>query len=235
MHLSDGLQMIGPKEKLLIIGDGETAQLACTYFRQMGVLVAGFSVERAYLQTKTLLGLPVVALEEAQHTFNPQNYRAFVAISYTQLNHLRSRLVVATKNKGYQLATYLSPQASIDPEVEIGENCFILENTTIQRGAKIGSNVTIWAGSIIGHRTTIAPNCFLAIGVAVSGFCHIGENSFLGVNCCLSDGVHIGQNCIIGAGSVVLKDVSEGKVYAGNPAKPLQTTTHNYISGAKTI
>jgi sugar O-acyltransferase (sialic acid O-acetyltransferase NeuD family) len=227
---------MGNGTKLLIVGDGETAALAWDYFSQQGFRVSGFSVEKAYLKKETLLGLPVVPFEEVECTFSPEIYRAFVAVSYTQLNRLRSKLVATAKSKGYQLATYISSHAYIGSEVEISENCFILENTTIQRGAKIGNNVTIWAGSSIGHRTTVEDNCFFATGVAVSGFCRVGENSFLGVHSCTSDGVKIGRDCVVGAGAVVIKDALEGRVYAGNPAKALlKKTSQPYISGAETI
>ncbi|MCL2358639.1 MAG: acetyltransferase [Nitrososphaerota archaeon] len=228
--------MKGNSEKLLIIGDGETAELAWDYFSHQGFRVSGFSVEKAHLKKDILLDLPVVPFEEVEYTFNPEVYRAFVAVSYTQLNHLRSRLATAAKSKGYRLATYISPHAYICNGVEIGENCFILENTAIQRGAKIGNNVTIWTGSSIGHRTTVENNCFFATNVAVSGFCRVNENSFLGVHSCTSDGVKIGRDCIVGAGAVVIKDTLDGRVYAGNPAKPLvKKTSQTYISGAETI
>ena len=57
--------------------------------------------------------------------------------------------------------------------------------------------------------------------VVVSGFCEVGENCFLGVNSCVADRVKIARDCIIGAGAVVIKDTEEGKVYVGNPARPL--------------
>ena len=228
--------MLGQNKDLVIIGEGETAELAWDYFSHLGFRVAGFSVEQTHLKKQTLLGLPVVPFEEMEDTFKPEFYRAFVAVSYTQLNYLRSRLATAVKGKGYRLATYISPKACIGSEVEIGENCFILENVAIQRGTKVGSNVTIWIGSSIGHRTTIENNCFFATNVAVSGFCSVGANSFLGVNSCTSDGVKIGRDCIIGAGAVVIKDTREGRVYAGNPAKALpKKTTTPYILGDETI
>jgi len=228
--------LIEQDENLVIIGEGETAELAWDYFSRLGFRVVGFSVERAYLKKKQMRGLPVVPFEEVEDTFNPEFYWAFVAVSYTQLNHLRSRLVSAAKSKGYRLASYISPKACIGSEVEIGENCFILENTAIQRGAKIGANVTIWIGSSLGHRTTVEDNCFFATNVAVSGFCSVGKNSFLGVSSCTSDGVKVGRNCVIGAGAVVIKDTVEGRVYAGNPARALpKKTTEPYILGEQTI
>jgi sugar O-acyltransferase (sialic acid O-acetyltransferase NeuD family) len=231
------LQTAGNKEKLLIIGDGETAELAYDYFsRSSDFEVAGFCVEKTVMKNKTLLGLPVVPLEEAEHVFDPKLYRAFIAVSYTHLNRLRSRLFALAKTKGYQLCTYISPHAYIGGNVEIGENCFILENTTIQRGAKIGNNVTVWSGTSIGHRTTVEDNCFLATNVAVSGFCTVGENCFLGVNSCTADGIKIGQNCVVGAGAVLVRDAKSGKVYVGNPAKPLPNkSVESFISGAEKI
>ena len=235
--LSGGLQTAGDKEKLVIIGDGETAELAYDYFSGGSKYeVAGFSAEKAFMRNKTLFGLPVVPFEEIEQHFDPHLFRAFVAVSYTQLNRLRSKLFRQAKAKGYHLISYISPHACIGGNVEIGENCFILENVTIQRGTKIGSNVTVWSGSTICHRSIVGDNCFVASQVAVSGFCEIGENSFLGVNSCTADGVKIGKDCIVGAGAVVINDAAEGKVYAGNPAKPLHDKgVESFISGAMKI
>lgn len=47
----------------------------------------------------------------------------------------------------------------------------------------------------------------------------IGDNVALGCNVTIIGGVHIGNNVIVGAGSVVVKDVPDNCVVAGNPAK----------------
>jgi acetyltransferase-like isoleucine patch superfamily enzyme len=57
--------------------------------------------------------------------------------------------------------------------------------------------------------------------VVISGFCEIGASSFIGVNATFNDKVKIGQDGIIGSGAVVVRDTEPGKVYVGNPAKPL--------------
>jgi sugar O-acyltransferase (sialic acid O-acetyltransferase NeuD family) len=228
--------MATSKQKLVIVGGGETAELAYDYFSSdPNFEVVGFSVEEAYLGSKTLFGLPVVAFESVEHTFSPQTHYAFVAISYTQLNRLRSRLYHQTKAKGYKLATYISPKASIGSNVEIGENCLIQENVAIQWGAKLDANVTVWMGSSIGHRSTLTESCFVASHVAVSGFCVVGANCFLGVNSCLAGNVKVGADCIVGAGAVVVDDLVGGAVYVGNPAKTLHSSINAFISGEKNI
>ncbi len=229
--------MAGTKQKLVLIGSGETAELAYDYFtRDTDFVVVGFSAEKAYIGNESLFGLPVVPFEHIEDYFHPHEHTAFVAVSYTQLNRLRSRLYDETKKKGYRLCSYISPKANVGSNVAVGENCFILENVTLQRGVKIGDCVTIWAGSTVGHRSTIGDYCFLAMHVAVSGFCTIGAFSFLGVNSCISDTLKVAPDCVIGAGAVLISDASEGRIYVGNPAKPLPNrTTSTIIEGKEKI
>lgn len=57
----------------------------------------------------------------------------------------------------------------------------------------------------------------------------IGKNVFLGANAVVLPGVKIGDNSIIGAGSVVTKDVPEGVVVVGNPAKFVRTVKEHML------
>jgi sugar O-acyltransferase (sialic acid O-acetyltransferase NeuD family) len=210
------------KQKLIIIGDGETAQLACEYFtHDSGLTVAGFAVEERFRKVESLHGLPVVPLETLEKRFAPGDHAAFVAISYTRLNRVRTRLYEQIKGRGYSLASYVSSKAFVWRTARIGENCFILENNVIQHGVTIEDNVYLWSGNHIGHQTVIRRNTYIASHVVVSGFCEIGESCFIGVNAAFNDKIKVGRDDIIGSGAVVVRDTEPGKVYVGNPAKPL--------------
>lgn len=50
----------------------------------------------------------------------------------------------------------------------------------------------------------------------------IGDNVKIGCHACVIGGVHIGNNVTIGAGAVVVKDVPDNCIVAGNPAKILR-------------
>ena len=56
------------------------------------------------------------------------------------------------------------------------------------------------------------------------GKIYVGERSFIGCNVIVMPGVKIGKRCVIAAGSVVTKDVPDGMVVAGVPARTLMTT-----------
>ena len=209
--------------KLIIVGDGETAELAYEYFTHDSPHeVVAFSVEREYAKKDNLFGLPVVPFEEVETTYKAAEYSAFVAISYTKLNRVRTRLYLETKRKGYSLVSYVSSRAFVWHNVELGENCFIMENNVIQYRVSIGNNVVLWSGNHVGHQTVIHDNVFVSSHVVISGYCEVGENCFLGVNSSIANNVKIARDNLIGMGAVITKDTEERKVYVGNPAKPIK-------------
>ncbi len=201
-------------KKLVIVGDSAFAQVAHEYFEaDTDYAVVGFSVERAYLKQQEMTGLPVVPFEELVSTFDPETHEIYVATVYTQLNRLRTRLANSAKEKGYRLASYISPRAFVWRNVEIGEHCFIFEDNTVQPFVKIGTNVVLWSGNHIGHHSIVRDNCFIASHVVISGFCDIGENSFIGVNATLANNVTIGKDNWIGPSVIIMKNTEEGALY----------------------
>ena len=207
---------------LIIIGDGETAEMAYEYFTYDSPYdVVAFSVEKKYATKETLCGLPVVHFEDVEERFPIATHHAFVAISYTHLNRVRARLYQAAKTKGYKVASYISSKAFVWRNVQVGENCFIFENNVVQYAVKIGNNVVFWSGNHIGHQTVIKDNVFISSHVVVSGYCEVGENCFLGVNSCIANNITIAPDCVIGMGAVIHKNTEERKVYVGNPGKPI--------------
>jgi sugar O-acyltransferase (sialic acid O-acetyltransferase NeuD family) len=209
--------------KIVIIGEGETAELAYEYFTYDSPHdVVAFSVEKNYLRSDSLFGLPVVPFEEIQDRYSPTDHQAFVAISYTKLNRVRARLYREAKAKQYQIVSYVSSKAFVWRNVVIGENCFILENNVLQYAVRIGDNVVLWSGNHVGHQTIIHDNVFVSSHVVISGYCEVGENCFLGVNSTIANNVKIGKDCLIGMGAVINKDTEPQKVYVGNPSKAIK-------------
>lgn len=204
------------KKKLVIFGSGNIAQLAHYYFSSdSDYEVSAFTVDRSYLTSDSFCGLPVVAFEDVAAKFSPANYDFFIALSYSSVNALRKSKYLEAKSIGYKLASYVSSSATVLNTGSIGENCFVLEDNTIQPFALIGNNVTLWSGNHIGHHSTIADHCFIASHVVISGGVEIGEQCFVGVNATLRDHIKIGERCVIGAGVLMLTDAPADGVYMG--------------------
>ncbi len=200
--------------KLVIFGAGQIGEIAHFYFKHDSDYdVIAFTVDREFLSEDRFGDLPVVAFEDVAETFPPAEHSMFVAISYNGLNRTRAEKCTAARSAKFDLATYLSSKATVWPEFQHGDNCFVLEDNTIQPFARLGQNVTLWSGNHIGHHSTIEDNVFVSSHVVVSGNVVVGESSFLGVNATIRDGVRIGARNVIGAGALVVQDTEDESVY----------------------
>jgi sugar O-acyltransferase (sialic acid O-acetyltransferase NeuD family) len=200
--------------KLVVFGTGDIARLAHVYFETDSTYdVVAFTVDRAYCDQKRFRDLPLVPFDEVGERYPPQSHAMFIAVSYAQMNKLRAEKYREAKGMGYVLASYVSSKCTFLSEHSVGDNCFILEDNTIQPFVKIGSNVTLWSGNHIGHDATIEDHCFLASQIVVSGRVRIGEYCFIGVNATLRNSIIVAPRTLIGAGAVIMKDTEEGGVY----------------------
>lgn len=216
--------------KLVIIGDSAFAEVAYECFtHDSSYEVIGFSVESAYLKKKFLFGLPVVPFESLEDHFSPKEVYFYVAIVYTQLNRLRTRLYFSAKSKGFKPATYISGRATVWQNVVLGEHCFIFEDNTIQPFVQIGSNVVLWSGNHIGHHSVIQDNCFLSSHVVVSGFCQIGQNSFIGINASIGNNVTIGNDNLIGAGITIISDTQSNSLFKNIQPEPSKVSARRFF------
>jgi sugar O-acyltransferase (sialic acid O-acetyltransferase NeuD family) len=220
----------GHDRKLVIVGDSAFAEIAAEYFScDSSYELAAFSVERAYLRKSTLAGLPVVEFETLDQYYSADTHDVFVAVTYGELNRLRTRLAAGAKAKGYRLASYISSRAFVWRNAVLGEHCFVFEDNTLQPFVKIGNNVVLWSGNHIGHHSVIEDNCFISSHAVVSGFAHIGANSFLGVNCAISNNVHIGSDNWIGPGVTILKDTADGSLYGATQPEPARVSAPRFF------
>lgn len=215
------------KQQIIIFGTGEIAELADFYFTHDSKFeVVGFTVDGHHLKEAQFRGRPVLPFEQIADEFPPDRHGLFVAVSYAKLNAVRTEKVATGRAKGYSLVSYLSSRATVFPGFEPKENCFILEDNTIQPFATIGANVTLWSGNHIGHHSMIENDVFVASQAVVSGGVRIGQGSFVGVNVTIRDHVTVGRKCVLGAGALVLEDQPDFSVIAprGTERSPVPST-----------
>jgi sugar O-acyltransferase (sialic acid O-acetyltransferase NeuD family) len=212
---------------IVVFGTGQAAELADFYFtHDSGDRVVGFTVDGDHLRETHFLGRPVVPFETVAAAFAPDAVRIFVAVGYNKVNAVRAAKVAGARAMGYSLASYLSSRATVFPGFRLEENCFILEDNTIQPFARIGANVTLWSGNHIGHHSIIEDDVFVTSHAVISGGVRIGRGSFVGVNVTIRDRVAIGERCVLGAGALVLEDQPDFSVVApgGTARSPVPST-----------
>ena len=204
------------KKSLVIFGTSDIAELAHYYFStDSDYEVVAFTVDAAYLKAPYFLGLPVIPFEDVAKTYSTERHHFFVALSYSKLNSVRMEKYLAAKAAGYKVASYVSSRATLLNNRQIGENCFILEDNTVQPFVKIGHNVTLWSGNHVGHHSVIGDHTFIASHAVISGGVEIGQQCFVGVNATLRDHIKVGDRCVIGAGALLLTNADQEGVYFG--------------------
>ena len=209
--------------RLVIFGAKVMAKLAHYYFtRDSEHQVVAFTVDQEYLEQDSFLGLPVVDFAQVAERYPPPEFKMFVALGYAGMNHVRAEKYRAAKACGYELVSYVSGRCSLLTETPIGDNCFILEDSTIQPFVRIGNDVVLWSGNCIGHDSVIEDHCFISSHVVVSGYVHIAQYCFLGVNATLRNGITVAAETLVGAGAVIMQDTVEKGVYVPPRSKLLE-------------
>ena len=211
-------------KNLIIFGTAEIAELAYFYFtNDSDYDVVAFTADDEFIDQDFFLELPIIPFSEIINKFPPEENYMHVALSYSKLNQTRESKYLQAKNSGYQLASYISSKCAIWNDLEIGDNCFILENQTIQPTVKIENNVMLWSGNHIGHGTIIRDHAYISSHVVISGHCDIGKRCFLGVNSTIKDFTKIGNDCFITMGASVVSNLDNGSVILSSKSKVLKS------------
>jgi sugar O-acyltransferase (sialic acid O-acetyltransferase NeuD family) len=213
------------KNKVVIFGVLDTAELAHYYLtNDSDYEVVAFTINQKYLDSTKFkpkgseIEYDVVPFEELESHYSPSDYLLFVPLTGVKMNTLRKKIYEEGKQKGYNYISYISSKTN-NFSTKIGENCFILEDNTIQPFTEIGDNVVLWSGNHIGHHSKIDSHVFFTSHVVLSGNCYVKERSWFGVNSTIRDGLTIGEGCLIAMGSLITKSTENDSFYMGSPAK----------------
>jgi len=208
--------------RVVVFGVGQWAELALLYLTHDSPHeVVGFTVDGDYLSDTTFRGLPVCPFEEVESFHSPGDTAMLLPISFKRVNHLRAERFSQAKQKGYDLISYVSSKATTFPGFACGENCFILEDNTIQPFVEIGNDVVMWSGNHVGHHTTIGDHVMLTSHVVISGACTIGDYSFFGVNSTVRDETVVAPETVVGAAVAIMADTEPFSVYRTPGAEPV--------------
>ncbi len=195
-------------KRLVLFGTGDLAQIAAMYFtRDTEYEVVGFTVDDEYLKEEILIGLPVVPFSKVQNIFPPDAHEMHICVLHNNMNRTRATKYKEAENKGYKLASYISPAAFVSSTARIGKNVFLFEFNVVQDFVVIGDNVIGWSGSHFGHSSIIEDNNFITSHVVISGHCKIESNCFLGVNATIGDRVVIGHDSWVSSGANISRSV----------------------------
>lgn len=210
----------GDGRDLVLFGTGAMAEVAAVYLRAHSRhRIVGHTVDAAFRTAARHDGLPLVAWEELERHFPPDEVLLFGPMTYKRMNTVRRDRYLEGKARGYGFARFIHPGAHVYTE-DIGENCLILEANVIQPFVRIGNNVIIWSMNHIGHHARIGDHCFIASQVGIAGHVTVGPECYLAGQVGVIHGLTLGRGCALLNGAFVDRDLPDHAVLRGEGDRP---------------
>lgn len=165
---------------------------------------------------------------------SPESYKIFERMQSRLKDNVGKKVLIGDN-------TLIEERSYVGDNTEIGHDCRIHRNVFIDKNVKIGNLVKIQNNNSIYEGVTIEDGVFIGTNVTFINDCHprailrdgsqVGPGDWkmektqvcygasIGAGSVIMCGVTIGKWAMVAAGSVVLEDVPEGAMVAGNPAR----------------
>jgi sugar O-acyltransferase (sialic acid O-acetyltransferase NeuD family) len=208
--------------KLILLGGGGHGRVLVDALRACGSSVDGLLDAREAAEVR----VKDVRLLGDDHWLLSQSTNAIVLINGVGANPAvapRAALFDRWHSAGFAFLGVTHPSAAVSPESRLGEGVQVLARAVIQTGAVVGENVVVNTGAILEHDVRVGTHVFVSPGAVVCGDVQIGHATFIGAGALVLPGVKVGNNAIVAAGATVTKDVADGAVVVGVPARERRT------------
>lgn len=209
------------KKKICIIGTGGCGRDAMTcLIDQLATKglkakdVACFMVSDEHFNQREVMGIEVIP----QSQFKPEKYDVVVAIGDPQWR----KKVVESLPDETTFTTIIHPSVIMSEWVEVGEGSIIAAGSILTVNIKMGKHVHLNLKTTIAHDFRCGDYFSTAPAVNISGNCTFGECVYFGTNAAARQKTQITDNVTVGMGAVVVKNITEPGVYAGNPARKIK-------------
>lgn len=116
-------------------------------------------------------------------------------------------------------APLVHPRAVVSSTVHIATGTVVLACAVVNADARIGRVAIINSAAVVEHDCVLEDGVHVSPGAILAGGVSIGRGSWIGAGAIILEGRRVGANAVVGAGAVVTRDVADGVVVVGSPAR----------------
>lgn len=135
--------------------------------------------------------------------------------------HGCERLAVAGKLSSFGLdaLTLVHERAWVADTALLGDGCQILAMAAISEEARLGRQCIVNTNASVDHECVLGAGVHVMPGATLAGCVKVGDCAMIGSGATVLPHITIGADAVIGAGAVVTRDVREGEIVVGVPAR----------------
>lgn len=208
-----------PGSPLVVIGAGGHAKVVIDGLRHAGWTVIGCT--DADPSPRTCAGVPVLGTDDILGQLRSEGVaHAFCALG---ANALRERVGQKLQDLGFNVPSFAAAGATLSPSVTIGAGVAIMPGAVVNIDSRIGDFAIINTNANVDHDGVIGRAAHIGPGAALAGEVVVGDRTFVATGSAVIPQRRIGSDTIVGAGSVVVRDLPDGVVAFGNPARVQRT------------
>ena len=208
--------------RIFLYGASGHAKVVADLVERAGRGKIAFVVDdQAARQGTTLLGYAVIGGREALLERRRDVDAGLVAIGD---NRVRRAIAEWLAGQGFAFATAIHPSVQVGREVRIGNGSVLMAGAVVNSDTTIGAHCIVNTGASVDHDCRLGDGVHVAPGARLCGGVEVGPGALVGAGAVIPPGRRVGADAIIGAGAVVLSDVPERAVVAGNPAQPVRSS-----------
>lgn len=120
---------------------------------------------------------------------------------------------------GLEATTLRHPSATVGGVCDVGPGTILCAGSRLTTNISTGRHVHVHVNSTIGHDAVLRAYSSIFPQSAVSGHCVIGTGATVGASATVLQGRDVGNDGFVGAGAVVTKNVPQGVIVKGVPAR----------------
>jgi sugar O-acyltransferase (sialic acid O-acetyltransferase NeuD family) len=114
------------------------------------------------------------------------------------------------------------PTATVASTSELAHGAYLNAGVVVASNTRIGCFANVNRSASVGHDNVLGFASSIGPGAVLAGEITVGAIAFVGAGATVLPGRTIGRRAIVGAGAVVTRDVADGEVVVGNPARVLR-------------